>query len=339
MSVEYKRPLGELNSRHGRHGEFPGDVPAVQLLDVCKKEGDAVWNTPPRHRTARHLRKESQQVEYRPSLVDQQVSPADLAALRGRPDPGGDVANVDEVEVAVEVTLDAAVAEVADQSRGRAEVAIAGADGDARPDDDDGVAGLGGLAGSLFGAPFTATLGTEHVAQRRPRVLGDDPLATRRRKDRLGGDIHRPAGAGGTGRSQHVTRPLVVDLFELIGITRPEVRVGGEMQDDLAALRDLLHGRGIADVCEDDLDVVLGQMRSRYARLLQDTHRVILGHELLHEVGADEAGPAGYQHCPGAVDLDRSPPAAQTRCCHAAIPSSRCRAGASRWVSMRLTSA
>ncbi len=28
-SVEYKRPLGELNSRHGGHGGIPGDVPAV----------------------------------------------------------------------------------------------------------------------------------------------------------------------------------------------------------------------------------------------------------------------------------------------------------------------
>ena len=67
-----------------------------------KQERDDVGNTPTRHRTARHLGNKTQEFEDRPLLIDQQVSPADLAVPCGSPDSGGNVANVDEVEVAVE---------------------------------------------------------------------------------------------------------------------------------------------------------------------------------------------------------------------------------------------
>ncbi len=88
MAVEYKRPLGDLNARHGGHGGFSGDVPAAQLLGMCKQQGDAVRNAPPRRHTACHLGKEAQQIEDRPLLVDQQVSPADLAVPFRGPDSG-----------------------------------------------------------------------------------------------------------------------------------------------------------------------------------------------------------------------------------------------------------
>lgn len=49
-------------------------------------------------------------------FVDEQIAPADLAVLRRGPDSGGDVTDVDEVEIAVEAALDSTVAEVADHS-------------------------------------------------------------------------------------------------------------------------------------------------------------------------------------------------------------------------------
>jgi len=49
-------------------------------------------------------------------LFDQQIATTNLAMLGGSPDPSRDVAHVNEVQVAVEERLDAAIAEITDHA-------------------------------------------------------------------------------------------------------------------------------------------------------------------------------------------------------------------------------
>ena len=77
-----------------------------------------------------------------------------------------------------------------------------------------------------------------------------------------------------------------------------DVRLGGEVDDRLAALRSLRHGLRVGDVAlvELVLDAVEVGAVAGVGELVEDDHLVAGRREAVDEVRADEPGAAGDEH-------------------------------------------
>ena len=88
------------------------------------------------------------------------------------------------------------------------------------------------------------------------------------------------------------------------------MRLGGEVDDRVVVGDQLVDERGVRDVADDQLDPVLGQPVEGLAaggvgQLVEHGHRQVgVVHDVVHEVGADEAGATGHEKVePRAVSL------------------------------------
>ena len=239
-----------------------------------------------------------------------QVGLADAAAGQDGPDGGAVVLGVDPVAdvpaVAVEPGADA-VDEVRDLARDEllnvlAGAVVVGAVGDGGREAEGAGPGADQQVGGRLGG---AVRGARAVG----RLLGEAGRVVQRQVavDLVGGDVvvaHAVPAAGldegvgalDVGAQERARVGDGVVVVGLGGVVDHGVRLGHEAVDQA----------GVADVANDELDAVRGQARdvvgvARVGQLVEhgDVDARVLAHDVVDEVGADEAAAAGDDDAAG----------------------------------------
>ena len=213
--------------------------------------------------------------------------------------PRRDVGHVDQIEAGVERGEHPPEQVVHDHLARRGGLHFPGADGIRRVDDHDGQPTGGVFVGHALGEELRAFVGADHVVAGDRRRLGAGPavLGNAERTDARG--IDHALDARSRAGLEHVARALHVVAVDLGRIPGPEPIVGGDVEDEPAALDRRAQGVGLEDVAADELGRAAFERPEAARRASQHSDAAALGHQLPRQIGSHEAGGARDQHIHG----------------------------------------
>ena len=74
----------------------------------------------------------------------------------------------------------------------------------------------------------------------------------------------------------------MIDLLKLLWIAAPEIRISGQVENQVASRHRFPDRLRVAQIADGDFDTAVGEMRCGRLRPFEDPHRLVLGHELFH---------------------------------------------------------
>ena len=292
-AVEGRRAAGDADPFAGRDRPAARDSVRRPFRRDRGRHGERRRDRHADHAAARRRPEPAEQLAQRPVLAAEDVALAGAPPLRGEQEARRHVPDVDEVQDAGEEEGRPSPQEQGEHGgRGR-QVAVAGADRDARARDHHVEPVLRGRQRRVLGESLGAGVGPRHVGKRRPGGLVDrGAVGELREQHRLRGAVDHPAHPGlGRGAEQGLGA-LPVDPVEIVPVRAPEMRDGREVVGVGDAVERRPQRGGIEHGSRDELDLprpVAGIGHVEHA------HPVAAGDELRREVATDEAAPAGDQ--------------------------------------------
>jgi hypothetical protein len=304
--VEEHFVFGHADAGKGGFGRFAGDA-GSGFVNVSGHEGDGVGDLEFGGGQAGDFLENGEGLFHGPVAVGiaENIALAKAAFFGGKNVADGDVADMDPVEAGIEVGGHLAVEEIDDDLAGGGGLDVAGTDGGAGIDDDDGSTLGGKFAGDDFGAPLGNLVVIAHLrlGDGRGFVGGSDGavgfLGQTDATDGAGIDDAGTAGLGGG--LDDVTGALHVGGVHGGVVAEPEVVAGGDVKAPIAAAHGGGVGGRIGDIARDTLEiealgtaeVTVGAQKCLDAMAASD--------QFVDKIGSDEARSAGDE----AVHIER----------------------------------